>query len=34
VKGNNFGMAVGQPTFLTTMGNSALTPQDAAYAWD
>ena len=34
VKGNTFGMAVGQPTFLTTMGNSALTPQDAAYAWE
>ena len=32
VKGNTFGMAVGQPTFVTAMNSG--TPQDGNYAWE
>jgi Carbohydrate-selective porin, OprB family/S-layer homology domain len=35
VKGNTFGMGVGQATFLTSSGNSALlSPNDGNYAWE
>jgi hypothetical protein len=32
IKGNTFGMAVGQPTFVTALTNG--TPNDAGYAWE
>jgi hypothetical protein len=35
IKGNTFGMAVGQPTFLTQSGNEdILDPDDGNYAWE
>ena len=34
VKGNTFGMAVGQPTFLTATSVSGTYPNDAGYAWE
>ncbi|MFM8525508.1 MAG: iron uptake porin [Cyanobacteriota bacterium] len=34
IKGNTFGMAVGQPTFLTTTTISGTYPNDAGYAWE
>jgi len=34
VKGNIFGMAVGQPTFVTTSSASGIYPNDAGYAWE
>ncbi|MCP9792617.1 carbohydrate porin [Vulcanococcus limneticus Candia 3F8] len=35
VKGNALGMAVGQPTFITSCGDFCdRTPQDAGYAWE
>jgi hypothetical protein len=34
VKGNTFGMAVGQPTFVTTSSASGTYPNDAGYAWE
>jgi len=34
VKGNTFGMAVGEPTFLTTSDTSGTYPNDAGYAWE
>ena len=32
IKGNTFGMAVGQPTFVTAQTTG--TPNDAGYAWE
>ena len=34
IKGNALGMAVGQPTFVTSNGNNAFSPQDGNYAWE
>jgi hypothetical protein len=34
VKGNTFGMAVGQPTFLTATSVAGTSPNDAGYAWE
>jgi carbohydrate-selective porin OprB len=35
LKGNSFGMAVGQPTFLTQSGDEAiLEADDGNYAWE
>ena len=33
IKGNSAGMAVGQPSFVTSLRNGA-TPQDGNYAWE
>lgn len=34
VKSNTFGIAVGQPTFITTSNVSGYVPNDAGYAWE
>ena len=34
IKGNALGMAVGQPTFVTSNGSNAFSPQDGNYAWE
>lgn len=34
IKGNALGMAVGQPTFVTSNGNNNFSPQDGNYAWE
>ena len=34
VKGNTFGMAVGQPTFITTTDLAGTYANDAGYAWE
>jgi hypothetical protein len=34
VKGNTFGMAVGEPTFITQTNSGKVSPRDGNYAWE
>jgi hypothetical protein len=34
VKGNTFGMAVGEPTFVTQTNSGKVAPRDGNYAWE